>query len=224
MLNNFIYAKTKDLFLEKLNAGEVLDEAIVFIEDTKEIWNHGTYFVGSSADLSDIEVAISALQSNKADRLDLEEYATKSELPNLTEYLKQTDAATTYAPISLLDRVTANETAITTKFTTPTTKTLAGFGITDGINTVSSSGTGTFITSVAVDSTNKHQLNITKGNVDLSGYATTGTVNGLSTSLSSLTGTVNTLKDTTVPAISNRVTTLESYFATAEDTDDIINK
>jgi hypothetical protein len=37
MLNNFIYAQTKDLFLEKLNAGEVLDEAIVFIEDTKEI-------------------------------------------------------------------------------------------------------------------------------------------------------------------------------------------
>lgn len=44
MLNNFIYAQTKELFLEKLNAGEVLDEAIVFIEDTKEIWNHGTYF------------------------------------------------------------------------------------------------------------------------------------------------------------------------------------
>lgn len=44
MLNNFIYAQTKELFLEKLNAGEVLDEAIAFIEDTREIWNHGTYF------------------------------------------------------------------------------------------------------------------------------------------------------------------------------------
>ena len=44
MLNNFIYAKTKSLFENKLNAGEVLDEAIVFIEDTKEIWNHGSYF------------------------------------------------------------------------------------------------------------------------------------------------------------------------------------
>lgn len=50
MLNNFIYAQTKDLFLEKLNAGEVLDEAIVFIEDTKEIWNHGHYFAGESID------------------------------------------------------------------------------------------------------------------------------------------------------------------------------
>lgn len=44
MLENFIYAKQKSLFEEALNNGEVLDEAIVFIEDTKEIWNHGTYF------------------------------------------------------------------------------------------------------------------------------------------------------------------------------------
>lgn len=44
MLNNFIYAETKDLFLEQLNAGNILDEAIVFIEDTKEIWNHGSYY------------------------------------------------------------------------------------------------------------------------------------------------------------------------------------
>jgi hypothetical protein len=46
MLNNFIYAQTKDLFLEALGAGNILDEAIVFIEDTKEIWNHGHYFAG----------------------------------------------------------------------------------------------------------------------------------------------------------------------------------
>lgn len=44
MLKNFIYAKEKSLFEEALNNGEVLDEAIVFIEDTKEIWTHGTYF------------------------------------------------------------------------------------------------------------------------------------------------------------------------------------
>lgn len=44
MLENFIYAKEKSLFEEKLNNGEVLDEAIAFIEDTKEIWTHGSYF------------------------------------------------------------------------------------------------------------------------------------------------------------------------------------
>lgn len=57
MLNNFIYAQTKDLFLEKLNAGEVLNEAIVFIEDTKEIWNHGTYF-------ATVPVNVSALNND----------------------------------------------------------------------------------------------------------------------------------------------------------------
>lgn len=46
MLNNFIYAETKALFLDALNKNEILDEAIVFIEDTKEIWNHGTFFGG----------------------------------------------------------------------------------------------------------------------------------------------------------------------------------
>lgn len=61
MLNNFIYAKQKSLFEEKLNAGEVLDEAIVFIEDTKEIWNHGEYFscaiaaVDATDELDDVE-------------------------------------------------------------------------------------------------------------------------------------------------------------------------
>lgn len=49
MLNNFIYAQTKDLFLEALGAGNILDEAIVFIEDTKEIWNHGHYFGGGAS-------------------------------------------------------------------------------------------------------------------------------------------------------------------------------
>lgn len=65
MLNNFIYAKKKSLFEEKLNNGEVLNEAIVFIEDTKEIWNRGTYFGGGSSG-----------------SIDLSNYCTKTELNN----------------------------------------------------------------------------------------------------------------------------------------------
>lgn len=64
MLENFIYAKQKSLFEEALNNGEVLDEAIVFIEDTKEIWNHGTYFDGSKVDLSNIEEVISKIKTD----------------------------------------------------------------------------------------------------------------------------------------------------------------
>lgn len=44
MLEKFIYAKKKSLFKEALNRGEILDDAIVFIKDTKEIWTHGQYF------------------------------------------------------------------------------------------------------------------------------------------------------------------------------------
>lgn len=62
MLNNFIYAKTKALFEEQLNEGNILSEAIVFIEDTKEIWNHGTYF--GCVDLSNLENSIDGLTAN----------------------------------------------------------------------------------------------------------------------------------------------------------------
>lgn len=79
MLENFIYAKEKALFEEKLNNGEVLDEAIVFIEDTKEIWNHGTYFDGSTFDPSNIEASIQNIVDN---------YATKTEIPTKVSQLE----------------------------------------------------------------------------------------------------------------------------------------
>lgn len=87
MLENFIYAKQKSLFEEALNNGEVLDEAIVFIEDTKEIWNHGTYFDGSIVDLSNIETFIQNILDNKADKTEI---PTKvSELENDVSYLTE---------------------------------------------------------------------------------------------------------------------------------------
>lgn len=50
MLSNFIYAQSKAMFEERLNSVQVPNEAIVFIEDTKEIWTHGTYFDCSTLD------------------------------------------------------------------------------------------------------------------------------------------------------------------------------
>ena len=67
MLENFIYSKTRALFEAQLTAGNVLDEAIVFIEDTKESWNHGTYFDCSTMDISHL--------------------ATKAEIPTKTSQL-----------------------------------------------------------------------------------------------------------------------------------------
>ena len=65
MLENFIYAKQKSLFEEKLNNGEVLDEAIVFIEDTKEIWNHGTYFA-TGRSVEEIENIVASSETVQA--------------------------------------------------------------------------------------------------------------------------------------------------------------
>lgn len=84
MLNNFIYAQSKAMFEERLH--EVPNDAIVFIEDTKEIWNHGHYFAGEGVDpaafsnlestvaennaqLSTIDSDISDLQNNKVDKI-----------------------------------------------------------------------------------------------------------------------------------------------------------
>ena len=64
MLTNFIYAKSKAMFEERI--AEVPNDAIVFIEDTKEIWTHGTYFDCSSLDpniIPNIQIAIDELRT-----------------------------------------------------------------------------------------------------------------------------------------------------------------
>ena len=65
MLNNFIYAQSKAMFEERLH--EVPNEAIVFIEDTKEIWNHGHYFAGDCGfdptAFSNLQTAVSQIQT-----------------------------------------------------------------------------------------------------------------------------------------------------------------
>lgn len=54
LLNNFIYAELKSLFEAELEAGNILNEAIVFLQDTGEIWTHGHYFA-TSLSQSEIE-------------------------------------------------------------------------------------------------------------------------------------------------------------------------
>lgn len=87
MLNNFIYSQTKDLFLEKLDSGQILNEAIVFIEETGEIWNRGNYF-GSKVDISGC--------------------ATQEEVQNIVlgEFAKLSKVATTGLYSDLIDKPT----------------------------------------------------------------------------------------------------------------------
>ncbi len=91
MLNNFIYAEQKSLFEEFLNNGEVLDEAIVFIADTKEIWNHGTYFDCSTFDPSEIENTLaSKVDKVSGKQLSTEDFTTtlKTRVEGLNIYKK----------------------------------------------------------------------------------------------------------------------------------------
>lgn len=75
MLTNFVYAKSKAMFEERLNMpNEVPDEAIVFIEDTKEIWNHGHYFAGEGVDITDfnnLQTQVVEIVTNKLDKTEI---------------------------------------------------------------------------------------------------------------------------------------------------------
>lgn len=73
MLNNFIYAQSKAMFEERLH--EVPNDAIVFIEDTKEIWTHGHYFDGSTLDPSiipNLQMEVAELRANVNDKADVD--------------------------------------------------------------------------------------------------------------------------------------------------------
>lgn len=98
MLNNFIYAQTKDLFLEALGTGNILDEAIVFIEDTKEIWNHGHYFAGEHIDpeiISNLSTVVARLESEKVDEntVDAKIAALVDSAPSTLDTLNELAAA-----------------------------------------------------------------------------------------------------------------------------------
>lgn len=110
MLNNFIYAKKKSLFLSQLEAGNVLNEAIVFIEDTKEIWNHGTYFDCSFVDLSSYSTK-EEIATELAKYAKLENIPSKiSDLENDAEYITRTSFSELVTEYSLV-----NEEALSTK-------------------------------------------------------------------------------------------------------------
>lgn len=58
------------MFEERI--AEVPNEAIVFIEDTKEIWNHGQYFAGEGIDpvaFDNLQTEVSQMKADKQDTL-----------------------------------------------------------------------------------------------------------------------------------------------------------
>lgn len=47
-MNGFAIIESKDSFLIKLADGDISPEMLVFIEDSREIWTHGTFFGAAS--------------------------------------------------------------------------------------------------------------------------------------------------------------------------------
>lgn len=69
--NTLLYFKTKTAFNTQLEADNIKNDSIAFIQDAKQIWTHGTYFDCSTFDPSDIESSIQNITDN---------YTTKSEV------------------------------------------------------------------------------------------------------------------------------------------------
>ena len=57
-----IHFKTKQKFNEELAKGNILNTSIIFIQDTKEIYTHGTYYDGSKLDIDDLKEKISKIK------------------------------------------------------------------------------------------------------------------------------------------------------------------
>ena len=62
-----IHFKNKQKFNEELANGNILETSIVFIQDTQEIYTHGTFYDGKQVDLSNIESSIQNILKNKQD-------------------------------------------------------------------------------------------------------------------------------------------------------------
>ena len=179
MLNNFIYAETKDLFLNELNAGNVLDEAIVFIADTKEIWNHGTYFAGDCGfdinSFTDLQTYVTNLTtSNISEGTNL--YHTAARARNAI-----TGGASTIAASNLTKNMALISNSNGKVAVSSVTSTELGYltGVTSNIQTqLNGKASSTVETTIATHTTNKDNPHgVTKAQVGLSNVDNTADAN-----------------------------------------------
>ena len=103
MITQFIYAIKKRDFLSELSKNNITHDSIVFIEETKEIWNRGVYYTGdlsNYATTGDVQQLNNDLTKLVGDlRINIEQtYALKTSIPtkvsqltNDAEYTTQLD-------------------------------------------------------------------------------------------------------------------------------------
>jgi hypothetical protein len=79
----FLYYKTQAAFDSDLENEKITDDSIVFIEDSKKIWTHGTYFSGggggSTPVAEPIDISSTPIRyyktSNKSEVLDINRFS-----------------------------------------------------------------------------------------------------------------------------------------------------
>lgn len=86
--NKFINCETKDVFKSRLSSGDIVNQHIVFIQDTKEIWTDGVYYATqeiSSADLEKLSQIVDILVTNGDGSKVLADNGTYVAIPKLTQ-------------------------------------------------------------------------------------------------------------------------------------------
>ena len=131
-----IHFKSKQKFNEELANGNILETSIVFIQDTQEIYTHGTFYDGKQVDLSNIETSIQNILNNKQDNIsDLEAIRSGAAL-----------GATSIQPSDLANIAkTGSYDDLINKPTIPTAvteSTVSGWGFTKNTGTYSKPSTG----------------------------------------------------------------------------------
>lgn len=93
MITQFIYAKNKKDFTYALGANTISNDSIVFIEETKEIWNRGVYYAGdlsnyaTTGDIQQLNTDLTKLVGDL--QINIEQaYALKSDLPTKVSELE----------------------------------------------------------------------------------------------------------------------------------------
>ena len=85
-INKKLIHFTKQEFFEReLANGNILDHSICFIQDTNQIWTHGTYYDCSTYNPSEIEASIEEIIKTKADKTEIP--IKVSQLENDSQYL-----------------------------------------------------------------------------------------------------------------------------------------
>lgn len=196
--NKFINCETKDVFRSRLSSGDIVNQHIVFIQDTKEIWTDGVYYATqeiSSTDLEKLSQIADILVINGDGSKVLADNGTYVAIPKLTQ-----DQANKLSELSKILVLNGDG-----------TKVLANNGKYVEYGKVGTSTVGSNTKFIYLNAGTPTASTSTVGSATLPIYLNGGTITQCNNTLGvSITGNANTATYVTRDRGSNTVTTLAS--------------